>query len=431
VDAECMTTILRNDGYQVTTDMDKADVAIINTCGFIESAKTEAIDTILSVASMKKPHGHISYIVVTGCLSQRYPDEIRKSLPEVDAVVGTGHYHQISEIIQSLFSMNKNRDWNAYVSRPGSLSHMRIDRMVSTRPYAWLKIAEGCSNGCAFCAIPMIRGKYISRPMEEIIEEAKSLAKQGFHEIILAAQDTTSYGKDLYRKHMLSTLLSQLGAIEGIHGIRIMYAYIDGVNDELIHEIKTNPKVLHYLDIPVQHGDDEILKKMHRRDTVESITNTLQKLRDEIPDIVIRSTVMVGFPGEKKSNFDNLIKNIKLWKFNCLGCFIYSPEENTLGFSMKPRVRSDVAQRRYDKVMTLQQDISLNANQELLGKIVNVTIDSVSDDGIFYLGRTYRDAPEIDSTVYVAATREPLSVGDEVLVKIVDCSPYDLTGVTE
>ena len=429
VDSECMTSILKSDGFTLITEYEKADIVVINTCGFIESAKSEAIDTILDVAAYKKPKGHISYIIATGCLAQRYPNEIRKSLPEVDAVVGTSHYQDISAVIRKLINQEKY-NWNDYISRAGSLDHMQTDRIVSTKVFAWLKIAEGCSNGCAFCAIPRIRGKYISRPMEDILAEAKNLVSKGYKEIILAAQDTTSYGKDLYKKKCLPELLNKLSKIKGDFKIRIMYAYIDGITDELIHEMSKNKKVLHYLDIPVQHGDDEILKKMRRRDTVKSITNTLSALRTAMPDIVIRSTVMVGFPGEKKENFDNLIENIQKWRFQALGCFIYSPEENTLGYDMHPRVRKDVSERRYNKVMEIQQEISLRYNQDRIGKIVNVTIDSDSDDGIFYIGRSEKEAPEVDSVILVASTIRPLQIGDEVKVRIMDCTPYELTGVT-
>ena len=430
VDAECMSSILKKDGFELVQDVSQAEAVIINTCGFIESAKKEAIDTILDVAKFKGPRKKLKFIVAAGCLAQRYPDEIRKSLPEVDAVMGTSHYQDVSVVLNNLF-MKKLCNWKEYIGKPGSLDHMRIDREVSTKSYAWLKIAEGCSNGCAFCAIPGIRGKYISRPMEDILEEAKILASHGYAEIILAAQDTTGYGRDLYGKRCLPELLHKLSKIKGVGSIRIMYAYIDGIDDELISEMARNPKVHHYLDIPVQHGDDEILKKMRRRDTVSSITRTLNKLRKAMPDIVIRSTVMVGFPGEKQKNFDNLLKNLKIWRFQCLGCFIYSPEENTLGYKMHPRVRSDVSQRRYEKVMELQQQISLSYNQARVGKNVNVTIDSASEDGIFYLGRSYAEAPEVDPVIYVASTNRPLECGDRVSVKILECTPYDLTGVTE
>ena len=429
VDAECMSAILKEHGYEMVEDVSSAEAVVVNTCGFIESAKKEAIDTILEVASLKGPRKKLKFIVATGCLAQRYPDEIRKSLPEVDAVLGTSHYQDIATVLDKLFG-KEAFGWNDYIGKPGSLKHMRRDREIATKPYAWLKIAEGCSNGCAFCAIPGIRGKYTSRPMEEILEEAEILVKNGYKEIILAAQDTTSYGKDLYGKKCLSELLHKMGKIKNLQSIRIMYAYIDGIEDELIEEMKKNPKVLHYLDIPVQHGDDAILKKMRRRDTVSSITKTLNKLRSAMPDIVIRSTIMVGFPGEKAENFENLLKNLKIWRFQCLGCFIYSPEENTRGYDMHPRVRKDVAQRRYEKVMALQQEISLSYNQARIGEIVDVTIDSPSDDGIFYMGRSYREAPEVDPVIFVASTTRPLEAGDQVKVKIMECTPYELTGVT-
>ena len=430
VDAECMTSILKKDGYELVDDVSQAEAVIINTCGFIESAKKEAIDTILDVARLKGPRKKLKFIVAAGCLAQRYPEEIKKSLPEVDAVMGTSHYQSVTEVLDKLFS-KETFGWKEYIGKPGSLTHMRTERDVSTKSYAWLKIAEGCSNGCAFCAIPGIRGKYISRPMEDILDEAKVLASRGYKEIILAAQDTTGYGKDLYGKRCLPELLNKMSKIKGIGNIRIMYAYIDGIDDELIAEMARNKKVCHYLDIPVQHGDDEVLKKMRRRDTVASITATLNKLRSAMPDIVIRSTVMVGFPGEKKENFENLLKHLKIWRFQCLGCFIYSPEENTLGYKMHPRVRKDVSSRRYEKVMELQQKISLSYNEARVGTTVKVTIDSASQDGIFYLGRSYGEAPEVDPLIYVASTNRPLECGDTVSVKILDCTPYDLTGVTE
>ncbi|MBR3033286.1 MAG: 30S ribosomal protein S12 methylthiotransferase RimO [Clostridiales bacterium] len=430
VDAECMTSILKKDGYELVDDVSQAEAVIINTCGFIESAKKEAIDTILDVARLKGPRKKLKFIVAAGCLAQRYPEEIKKSLPEVDAVMGTSHYQSVTEVLDKLFS-KETFGWKEYIGKPGSLTHMRTERDVSTQSYAWLKIAEGCSNGCAFCAIPGIRGKYISRPMEDILDEAKVLASRGYKEIILAAQDTTGYGKDLYGKRCLPELLNKMSKIKGIGNIRIMYAYIDGIDDELIAEMARNKKVCHYLDIPVQHGDDEVLKKMRRRDTVASITATLNKLRSAMPDIVIRSTVMVGFPGEKKENFENLLKNLKIWRFQCLGCFIYSPEENTLGYKMHPRVRKDVSSRRYEKVMELQQKISLSYNEARVGTTVKVTIDSASQDGIFYLGRSYGEAPEVDPLIYVASTNRPLECGDTVSVKILECTPYDLTGVTE
>lgn len=429
VDAECMTRILSDSGFELVTDLSSAEVIVVNTCGFIESAKKEAIDTILEAADYKKPNGITDFIIVTGCLSQRYPDEILKDLPEVDAVLGTQHYGEISQVISGLYngdiSANRKR-----VSEPGGLKHMRKDRILSTSTYAWLKIAEGCSNSCAYCAIPAIRGKYTSRKMEDILEEASLIARSGVSEIILTAQDTTNYGLDLYSVRMLPVLLREISMIEGISSIRIMYAYMEGITDQLLDEMSSNPKILHYLDIPVQHGDDEVLKKMGRRDSVKLIFDRLDKVRLRIPDIVIRSTVMVGFPGETESEYENLLDNIRKWKFDRLGCFIYSAEENTRAFLLADRVDPAVAQARFDRLMQVQQEISLHANQDRIGSVVSVTIDSISDDGIFYSGRSYAEAPEVDPKIMVLSTGRDLQIGHQYKVRLVDCSPYEMTGVT-
>lgn len=429
IDAESMSSILEKEGFVLVPAIEDSDVVIINTCGFIESAKKEAIETILNVSDLKKPNGNVSYIVVTGCLSQRYPDEILADLPEVDAVLGTGHYHDIARVINSLIQSSQT-PIRRCVSSPGGMQHLQSGRKISTHPYAWLKIAEGCSNTCTYCAIPMIRGPYRSRPFEEVVDEANVLSRQGYREIILAAQDTTSYGKDLYAKRRLPELLRAISDIDGIDSIRIMYSYMDGITDELINEMRTNPKVLHYLDMPVQHGDDRVLKRMARKDRVMEISNIIDRLRKEIPDIILRTTVIVGFPGESEHEFAQLMKMVEKWRFDRLGCFIYSAEEGTGAYLMKNRVPVDVAEDRYDRLMSLQREISLDANQSRIGSIVPVIIDSVSDDGIFYLGRSYGEAPEVDPVIMVLATSELLEQGKTYPVKIVDCSEYDMTGVT-
>ena len=315
------------------------------------------------------------------------------------------------------------------MSEPGSLVHMRSNRVISTTGYAWLKIAEGCSNRCAYCAIPMIRGEYISRPIEDVIMEAQSLSSCGYSEIILTAQDTTRYGLDLYGRRMLPTLLRKLSEIDGIQRIRIMYTYSDGVTEELIEEMRTNTKIAHYLDMPIQYAEDEVLQLMRRRDTVSSISAVINHLRDKIPDIILRTTVMVGFPGEKATHFDQMIKNITEWKFDRLGCFIFSKEEDTPAYDMPHKVRKDIAKLRYDRVMEVQQAISLEKNVARMQTVVDVTIDSISEDGIFYVGRSFGEAPEVDPLVYVAATGNPLEIGKTYAVRFVDCSAYDLTGV--
>ena len=429
VDAECMSSILEIEGFILVPSFDLADIIVINTCGFIEQAKKEAIDMILEASEFKSPKGKVSNIVVTGCLSQRYPDEILSELPEVDAVLGTAHYQDIARVIRSLLE-NSGEPIKSCVTEAGGLSHLKWDRKVSTFPYAWLKIAEGCSNSCAYCAIPLIRGPFRSRPFEDIIAEAEYLARKGFGEIILTAQDTTSYGKDLYGKIRLPELLRALSSIEGVHSVRIMYAYIDGITEELIEEMKQNPKIMHYLDIPVQHGDDRVLSRMGRRDRVRTISSVIEMLRKEIPDIILRSTVIVGFPGETEEEFQNLLSMISTWRFDRLGCFTYSSEDGTRASLMTDPVPPETAEKRYQQLMTLQSDISLRMNEARMDSIVTVTIDSVSEDGIFYIGRSYGEAPEVDPVIMVLATSSILELGDRYRVRIVECSAYDMTGVT-
>ena len=430
VDSECMTRILLDDQMHLVTDPSAANVIVVNTCGFIESAKKEAIDTILEMAEYKKPKGNCDFLVVTGCLAQRYAEDIRRDLPEVDEVLGTGHYQDIAKAIRALYGEYEGPVEN-FIGEPGSLAHMRINRVVSTNVFAWLKIAEGCSNRCAYCAIPMIRGPYRSRPLEDLVQEAAFLADSGSSEIVLTAQDTTRYGMDLYGKRMLPELIREISKIDTVRLIRIMYTYSDGITDELVREIAENPKVAHYIDMPIQHGDDFVLKSMNRHDSSATITDSINRLRNKIPGIILRTTVMVGFPGETKKAFENLLKNLDAWAFDRLGCFIFSPEENTDAFNMMGKVRKDTAQKRFDILMSRQKEISMKRNEARLQQIVDVTIESISEDGIFYIGRSFGEAPEVDPSIYVAATNDPLEIGQSYAVRIVDFSEYDLTGVTE
>ena len=432
VDAECMVKRIKDHGYTVVQDIADADVAVINTCGFIESAKSEAIRSILDAADYKadgEKHGKLQHIIVSGCLPQRYSGDILKELPEVDIVLGTAHYKDICEAIDSLYEYPSYK--KEYVDDIGGLDHMVEDRELSTSGYAWLKIGEGCVHKCAFCAIPLIRGKFMSRPMEDIVRDAENIASKGVKEIILAAQDTTNYGIELYKRRALPELLHKLSEIPDIEVIRVMYGYMDGINDELIEEIASNPKVANYLDIPIQHGDDAVLKAMLRHDTADVITERLEKLRAKIPGLIVRTTVMVGFPGETEEAFNNLVNNLKKWRFDRLGCFIFSPEEGTVAYDMPDQIPEDIKKSRYDIIYKTQQEISLKSNQDRVGTEVDVTIDSVSDDGIFYVGRSYGEAPEIDPVVYVASSREEeLVIGNRYKVKILEASEYDMTGVT-
>ena len=439
VDAECMSRILKDNGYSIVNDIEDSDIVVINTCGFIESAKTEAIDTILDCASYKDGSHRLKYIVVSGCLSQRYPDDILKDLPEVDAVLGTSHYQDIAEVVGILLE-HKESDGSGNghftvrrVSEPGSLDHLLTDKDVSTQSYAWLKIGEGCLHRCAFCAIPLIRGKYHSRPIEDILTEARNLAASGIKEVVLAAQDTTNYGVDLYKKRSLAELIRRISEIDGIELIRVMYGYMDGITDDLIDEVRDNPKAAHYFDIPIQHGCDRILKAMNRFDTEELITSRLAMIRQRIPDAIIRTTVMVGFPGETEEDFSHLKDNLVRWGFDRLGCFVFSPEEGTKAYDMPDQVPDEVKNRRYDEIYELQREISAERTKKRVGTETVVTIDSISEDGIFYKGRSYGEAPEDDPVIYVLIpdddTNTELEIGGRYPVRIVDCSEYDMTGV--
>ena len=432
VDAECMSKLLSEHGYTIVPDFHDAEIVVINTCGFIESAKTEAINTILEVADEKVPSGNVKFIVVTGCLAQRYPEDIKKDLPEVDAVLGTAHYQDICDCIDKLYGTEGPAfDSASNTTGVGGLAHLMNDRAISTTGYAWLKIGEGCLNRCAFCAIPLIRGSFVSRPEEEILAEARDIASRGYKEIILTAQDTTNYGIDLYKKRALPGLLRKLSEIDGFETIRIMYGYMDGINEELIDAIADIPKVAHYLDIPIQHGSDRILKAMRRRDTAELITAKLEMIRKRIPDIIVRTTVMVGFPGETEEDFETMISNLRKWRFDRLGCFVFSPEEGTVAFDMPDQVSEEIKQARYEKVYEVQKEITEDSAKKRLGTCVKVLIDSVADDGIFYVGRSYAEAPEDDPVIYVANSSDfDLVIGESYDVKLVEVSDYDITGVT-
>ncbi len=432
IDCENMSTQLKQAGYDVINDVPESDIVVINTCGFIESAKKEAIDAILEVADFKVPNGNVKKIIVSGCLSQRYPEDILKELPEVDAVLGTAHYGDIVDVVAKLSSeFDVESEKINLTTGVGGYKHLIKERELSTEAYAWIKIGEGCLHRCAFCAIPLIRGTFVSRPMEDIIEEAKIIASRGVKEIVLAAQDTTNYGIELYKERCLTKLLQKLSEIDGIELIRVMYGYMDGITPDLIEEMAKNPKVAHYLDIPIQHGCNKILKAMYRRDTAELITSRLEMIRKAMPDCIIRTTVMVGFPGETEEDFQELKDNLKKWKFDRLGCFIFSPEEGTKAYDMPDQIDEETKQRRYDEIYELQKQISGEQSKKRLGTVTKVNICSVSDDGIFYVGRSYGESPEVDPVIYIASQEEELHIGDFVDAKIVDCSDeYDMTAVT-
>lgn len=423
VDTEVMLGILNKSGkYEITNDEKEADVVIVNTCGFIESAKQESIEAILEMAALKKDKCKL--LLVTGCLAERYRDEIIKEIPEVDSVMGVGDYINIAKVIDSAFDGEKS----VICGHQENICHLEEERIISTgKAYAYIKIAEGCDNKCTYCAIPSIRGAYKSRSIENIVTEAQKIARSGIKEIVIIAQDTTRYGMDLYGKKMLVPLLQELSKIDGIHWIRLLYCYPDEIDDNLINEIATNDKICKYLDIPIQHSSDKILKLMGRRDRKKDIENLIVKLRREIPEIVIRTTFITGFPGEDEEDFLDMKYFIQRLEFDRLGVFVYSKEEGTPAALMKNQVDDDVKQERYDIIMQLQKEITEAKNKNRIGKTYDVIIEGIADDGIFYTGRTYAESPDIDGYVYIT-TREPLRIGEITRVKILNTDSYDLIG---
>ncbi len=430
VDSEAMCRILTEAGFVLTTDPEQADVIAVNTCGFIESAKKEAIDTLLEMSDYKAPAGRCRFLVACGCLAQRYAAEIRTQLPEVDAVVGTAHYHEIASVIQGLLD---GAPGMVRCSQPGSLLHLRPDRMVTTRGYAYLKIAEGCSNLCTYCAIPGMRGPFVSRLPADVMAEAEMLVAQGYRELILVAQDTTRYGSDLPTETPLASLVSLLQELERIPGlkrIRLMYCYLDGVTDALIDHLARSQITARYLDVPIQHLSDGVLKRMGRKETAAEIRGTIAKLRERVPGIVLRSTVMVGFPGETAADFDELLRGLRALRFDRLGCFVFSSEEGTPADRLRPRVRKDVAQRRCARVMELQQQITFHSNQARVGSEVEVLLDSRSEDGLFYCGRSEGEAPDIDPVILIPIPTHGPELGSWIRTRIVAAMEYEMTGET-
>ena len=431
VDSENMCRIIRESGMQLVVRPEDADAIVVNTCGFIESAKKEAIDTLLEMATYKE-QGSCRFLIATGCLTQRYADDMEESMPEIDAVLGTAHYGDIARVLRELPTWTEDHPIIRCGS-PGSLEHLRPDRLLSTTGYAYLKIAEGCSNQCSYCAIPGIRGPFRSRPMADLIREARELAAQGIKELILIAQDTTRYGLDLPKEDgpvTLTTLLEALLDVEGFVRIRLLYGYLDAVTDDLIACMAEHPRIAPYLDVPVQHLSDPVLSAMNRRETRATITERVRTLRERIPGIVLRSTVMVGFPGETEEDVDALVDGIRDIAFDRLGCFIYSPEEGTAAYALPDRIEPETASARYARVMEAQQEIALRANTARIGTVTEVLLDSVSEEGVFYCGRSAGEAPEIDPVILVALSGDDPGTGAIVPVRIVSADEYEMTGVT-
>ncbi len=424
VDSEKMMGLLRADGWTFTDDEQEADAILINTCCFIGDAKEESVNTILEMADLKQ-NGKLKALLVTGCMAQRYKQEIIDEIPEVDAIVGTSSYDEIRDVLRKVLEQE------GPVSCFKELSYtpaVREERVVSTGGYyAFLKIAEGCDKRCTYCIIPDLRGPYRSVPMEELVNEAKALAENGVRELILVAQETTLYGLDLYGEKRLPQLLSQLAKIPGIYWIRIQYCYPEEITDELIEVIKTEEKVCHYLDIPIQHASDRILKRMNRRTTRKQLEEMIRKLRREIPDIVLRTTLISGFPGETEEDHQTLMEFVDEMEFDRLGVFAYSAEEDTPAASFPDQIPQELKEERRDEIMELQQEIAFAHSEEMVGRILDVMIEGKVADEPAYVGRTYMDAPNVDGLIFVD-TGEALMSGDFVRVRVTQAAEYDLIG---
>lgn len=423
VDSEMMIGKLKAAGFQVGTEPECADVIVVNTCGFIDSAKEEAIETILQMAEYKKQR--CKALIVTGCLAQRYAKDMLQEMPEVDFVLGTGSY---GDIVFAVKSVLRQSDCHMMCAKLGDISYLNEERVVSTsKSYAYLKIAEGCDNRCAYCIIPFLRGPYHSRAKEDILKEANFLVKEGYKEIILVAQDTTRYGTDLCGKPMLSQLLREICTIPGDFRVRILYSYPDEITDELVEVMATSDKICHYMDIPVQHGSDPVLKAMGRRSLSGEIKERVAALRSRIPDLYVRTSLIVGFPGETEADYEVLKEFVKEMRFDRLGVFEYSKEDGTKAAKMPGQILQRVKKSRRNGIMKIQQQISKEMNEKRLGKVYTVIVEGISDDGIFYYGRTFAEAPDIDGLVYFTA-QEELQLGDTVRVKILNVEEYDLIG---
>lgn len=424
VDTENMLGILKNKGFEFTDDEWEADIIAINTCCFIGDAKQESINTILEMAEHKKD-ARCKVLVVAGCLAHRYQDEIIKEIPEVDAFVGTSSYDKIADMINSVL---EEKGISNFVEDANRMPMVEADRIVTTPGYyEYLKIAEGCDKHCTYCVIPKVRGNFRSFPIEYLVNQTKKLVDGGVKEIILVAQETTLYGVDLYGKKSLPKLLHELGLIEGLEWIRILYCYPEEINDELIEAIKNEPKVCHYLDMPIQHASDNILKRMGRRTSKQELTDIVAKLRREIPDIALRTTLITGFPGETDKDHEEVMRFIDECEFDRLGVFTYSREEDTVAAQMPDQIDEEIKEKYRDELMQLQQEISADRSAAMIGRIVRVMIEGFIPEDNTYVGRSYKDAPNVDGLVFVECDRELMS-GDFIDVKITGSTEYDLIG---
>ena len=423
VDSEKMLALLAANQVEITDEPEEAEIIIVNTCGFIHDAKEESIETILEMAESKTT-GKCMSLIMSGCLAQRYAEDIQKEIPEVDAVVGTTAYDQIFDVVQKTLLGEKECRLAELDYLPDKLTA----RLQTTSSYtSYLKIAEGCSKRCSYCIIPYLRGNYRSVPMEELLDEANALAKGGTKELIVIAQETTVYGMDLYGEKRLPALLKELCKIKGIEWIRVMYCYPEEITDELIQVIKEEEKICHYLDIPIQHSEDRILRNMGRKTNRAELISLVEKLRSEIPDIVLRTTLITGFPGETEDEFEHMLDFVDEMEFDRLGVFPYSPEEGTKAAEMEDQVPDEVKEQRRDAIMELQQEISAGAAADRIGEEMSVLIEGYLYEEDIYVGRTYMDAPKVDGNVFVRSEEEMIS-GDIVPVRITGANEYDLMG---
>lgn len=426
-DSETMLGLLRANNYNITNDEQQADVVIINTCSFIKDAMEESINTILEMAELKK--NRLKYLIVAGCLAERYKDEIFAEIPEIDACLGTTTFDKIVSVVKELEL--KDQENNTKISNFDSIDRLAdtcVEKVITSSTFmGYLKIAEGCNKYCTYCVIPHIRGKFRSVPMEDLVKQATYMASQGITELVLVAQETTSYGIDLYGEKQLPKLVHELGLIDGIKMIRLLYCYPEEITDEMISMFVTEPKLAHYIDMPLQHSEDEILKRMGRRTDKASIIEVISKLRKAAPDIAIRTTFIAGFPGETEENHQNLLEFIDEIEFDRLGVFTYSREEGTPAADFPNQVDEEVAIRWQQEIMELQQEISEDKNQEMIGNVISVVIEGYDPSVDAYVGRSYKDAPNVDGLVFVHCDYELMS-GTYVDVCIKEAGPYDLIG---
>jgi ribosomal protein S12 methylthiotransferase RimO len=424
VDSENMLGILNENGYKITNNEQDADIIIINTCCFIHDAKQESINTILEMSEYKKS-GSLKALIVTGCLAERYKEEILNEIPEVDALLGTSSFQDILKAIENITKGTKHIEFEDLDKLP----KLNNKRMLTSGTFStYLKIAEGCDKHCTYCIIPQVRGNYRSVPMEDLIREAQYLAEQGVKELILVAQETTLYGKDLYGDKSLHKLLKKLCAINGIEWIRILYCYPEEITDELIEIMKEEPKICHYLDLPIQHASDRILKLMGRRTSKQDLINIIAKLRKNLPDIILRTTLITGFPTETEEEHKELLDFVKEMQFDRLGVFTYSKEDQTSAANLKPQILAKVKKQRQKEIMKLQQEIVFEKTLKQVGKRYNVLIEGkIAEEENVYIGRTYMDAPQVDGFVFIRSERELIS-GELVMANITGAKGYDLLG---